>query len=131
MTNWATKDNFFKAKPPVEELEIEGIGKVKIQGLELGERDEYDSQTFVFDSESGKVSSDSARAVLIQKCTFDQHGNKLFAESEIGKINTIPSAIAEKLYNKARELSGMIEGKKLKDRAKNSGDQQTKDSATA
>lgn len=128
--NWATKDMFFKAKPPIEELDIEGIGKIKIQGLELGERDEYESQGFVFDAETGKLSSDSARAVLIQKCARDQHGNKLFAENDIGKINTIPSAIAEKIYNKARELSGMVDKKKLKDKVKNSEPQQTKDSVT-
>ena len=110
MENWATKENLFKCPVPKERYTIDGIGDIWIYGLTSGQKDEYENDVIQISAGSRKIRMANARAVLIQRTVYDQHGNRLFAEKDIGRINMIPAAVLDPIYDKARRLSGMLTG---------------------
>lgn len=123
---WAKKDELFKAPVPKEKHFIDGFGHVWIHGLTCGEKDEYENDTVNVKAGSREVRINNARAVLIQRTVYDQHGNRLFAEKDIGKICRLPAAIAEPIYEKARRLSRMAISD-IEDLVKNSETVQSED----
>ena len=86
MENWATKENFFKCPVPKEKYSIDGIGDIWIHGLTSGEKDEYENDVIQISGGSRRIRMANARAVLIQRCVYNQHGARLFAEKDIGLI---------------------------------------------
>jgi len=119
---WANAQGFFNAKVPREGYTAEGIGDIRIHGLTSGEKDAYENDVIKFVGKDRNVRMENARAVLIQKCVYNQHGNRLFAEKDIGRINMIPAAILDPIYDIARRLSGMLTGGRdeVEDLVKNS-----------
>ena len=43
---WATKEGLFAAKVPVEEVPVPDMGLIKVRGLTVGEKDEYEETIF-------------------------------------------------------------------------------------
>ena len=107
MGKWATSEGFSEAKPPVEVVEVEGVGSVKIIGLMAGEKDTYENRVMNLDVVEKSVTMNNARAILFQMTVYDQHGNRLFAEKDIGKIATFPAKIVDPILRVARRLSAM------------------------
>jgi len=104
---WANKDVLFKQTVPKERHTIQGVGDVWIHGLTCGQKDEYENQAVKVLAGSREVRMADARALLLLWTVHDQHGNRFFSEKDMGKIRTIPAAISEPMYEKARRLSRM------------------------
>jgi len=107
MNKWATKESFFKVPVPHEIVEIVGVGGVKVYGLSVGERDEYENDVYTVRPGSREVVMENARALMVIRTVRDQHGKPLFGPGDIGKVLEMPANVVEKLYHKGRELSGM------------------------
>jgi len=138
MELWATKEAFFKCPVPKEEHFVEGIGKVMIHGLMCGEKDAYENDVVKVTTgsrkNSRKVRMLHARAVLLQRCIYNQHGQRLFGEDDIGRIEAkIPALVGDLIYDAARRLSGMLTDgiDEVEELVKNSETLQDSDSDTA
>lgn len=105
MDQWADKNKIFSLTASQERREIVGVGCVWIRGLSLGEKDIYESDAYRF-GKTGEIRLNNARALLLMRTIYDQHGKRLFAESDMGRIQGLPSLIFEPLYETARRLSG-------------------------
>jgi len=117
--DWATKDNFFKAKVPVEEMDVPTIGRVKVHGLGLGEKEDWEKNSFKVNVEKNDLTISNADAQLLILTVYDQHGRPMFAEADMGRLRVLPAVYAEPVIATARRLSGI--GKQaVKDMVKNS-----------
>lgn len=120
MTNWATAEGFFKAKIPREKLQVPELGDIWIHGLTAGQKDDYENNVVRLQGRSRQVKLSNARAVLMQLTVHNQHGNKLFKESDIGRLCQVPAKIVDPVLDVARRLSGMATGE-IEELVKNSG----------
>jgi len=130
--DWATKDNFFKAKVPVEEMDVPTIGRVKIHGLGLGEKEDWEKSSFKVNVEKNDLTISNADAQLLMLTVHNQHGQKLFTDKDMGRMLVVPAVYLEPVLETARKLSGI--GKQaVKDLVKNLPEAQgpeEKDSST-
>jgi len=131
--DWATKEGFFKAKVPVEEMDVPTIGRVKVHGLGLGEKEDWEKNSFKVNVEKSDLTISNADAQLLILTVHDQHGRPMFAEADMGRLRVLPAVYAEPVIETARRLSGI--GKQaVKDLVKNLQKDQgpeEKDSGTA
>jgi hypothetical protein len=44
---------------------------------------------------------------MLMMCVYDQHGNRMFAEADIGRLATVPARIADPIIAIAKRLSAM------------------------
>ena len=116
--DWATKDGFFKAKVPVEEMDVPTIGRVKVHGLGLGEKEDWEKNSFRVNVEKNDLTISNADAQLLILTVHNQHGQKLFSDKDMGRMRMIPAMYAEAVIETAKRLSGI--GKQaVKDMVKN------------
>jgi len=122
MAKWASNEAIFNSPVPREKYEVPGAGLIEIRGLTCGEKDEYEERVIkVSAGGDRRVKMENARAVLMQMTIYDQHGNRKFAERDIGKLRTVPGVIAEPILDIARRLSAMDKNE-IKGLVKNSQD---------
>jgi len=105
--DWATKDGFFKAKVPIEEMDVPGIGRVKVHGLGLGEKEEWEQNSFRVNIESSQMKISHADAQLLMRTVHDRHGKRLFAGEDMGRLLMVPAANLEPVLAVARRLSAI------------------------
>ena len=129
MSEWATKDALLGQKVPKERHTVEGLGDVWIHGLTVGAKDEYEDEVFKLRAGSRQVKMKNARALLVIRCVFNQHGTPFFGMDDLGRVIGMPAVSAEPIYEKARKLSGMPAGE-VEDLVKNSGAITEPDSGT-
>lgn len=116
---WATAEGFFSCKVPREKKDVPELGLIWIYGLTSGEKDNYENNVVQFNRGSREVRLQNARAVLMQLTIRNQHGNRIFAEKDIGKLCEVPAAVADPILDVARRLSGMAIGE-IEELVKNS-----------
>jgi hypothetical protein len=121
METWATAEGFFKCKVPREKMSIPELGDIWIHGLTSGQKDDYENNVVQVQGRSRQVKLTNARAVLMQMTVHDQHGNRMFAEKDIGRLCTVPAMVADPILDVARRLSGMATGE-IEELVKNSQD---------
>jgi hypothetical protein len=107
--DWAKKEAFFSAKVPFEEMESPQIGRFKVYGLTVGEKDEFENTTLKMEGKR-TFRLANARAQLILNCVRDKNGVRLFDEADMGRLLAMPAAVAEPIIDCARRLSGMNAG---------------------
>jgi hypothetical protein len=127
---WATKDAFFAAKVPQEQVDVPSLGRIVVWGLTSGEKDDYENNVFSFSGRSRQMQLRHARAVLLLMTVHDQHGKRMFGEADMGRLEQIPANIADPILDVARRLSGMKAGE-VEELAKNSATVQSEDSTSA
>lgn len=115
---WATKDGFFNAKVPFKQMNIAGIGHIKVYGLTAGEKDDWENNVVRSSGKTQQIKLANARAVLIVKCVRDSQGRPIFTSADIGKISEIPAHIIDPILVVARKLSGM-DADEIEDLVKN------------
>ncbi len=120
MVNWATGVEMFEIARPEAVVTLSTGLSVKVVGLSVGEKDEYENETVQVTAGSHEVTIKHGRALLLIRTVRDQHGRPLWAKADFGKILELPALVVEPLYNKARELSGMPVGG-IEDLVGNSG----------
>jgi len=119
MTKWADTAGLLGLKIPKQRHTIEGHGDIWIYGLTVGQKDEYEDAVYSVVAGSRQVRIKNARALLIMRCCYDQHGKRLFGDAQLGKVSEMPAALVEPIYDTARKLSGMPVGE-IEDLVKNS-----------
>jgi len=105
MANWATKEGFFKCPVPREKITVPELGDVYVYGLTCGQKDEYENKVVSVTAGSRQVKLTNASAVMLQLCVYNQHGNRMFSEAEIGKLICLPSTVADPILTVAKRLS--------------------------
>jgi len=116
---WATAEGFFKCPVPKEKVIVPELGDIWVHGLTCGEKDDYENNVVQFNRGSRELRLNNARAVLMQLTVRNQHGNRLFAEKDIGKLRNLPAGIVDPILDVARKLSGMATGE-IEELVKNS-----------
>ena len=116
---WATAEGFFKCPVPKEKVTVPELGDIWVHGLTCGEKDDYENNVVQFNRGSRELRLNNARAVLMQLTVRNQHGNRLFAEKDIGRLRNLPAGIADPILDVARKLSGMSTGE-IEELVKNS-----------
>ena len=119
MTQWATKEGFFACQVPREKITVPNLGDIWVYGLTSGEKDDYENRIMQFNAGDHQFRMANARAVLLRMTVHNQHGKKLFAEKDIGKLCQVPAVIADQILTVSRRLSGMATGE-IADLVKNS-----------
>jgi len=117
--DWAKKDGFFAAKVPREELEVPDIGKIWVHGLTVGQKDEYENNVVRLSGRNRQLHLANARAQLLLMTVHNQHGNRLFADEDMGRLCQIPAAVVDPILDVARRLSAMA-AEEIEDLVKNS-----------
>lgn len=114
----------------VSDLKIEKVfvpewgDHVYVRGLSGQERDEFEEGNLVRnrDQKRGTMTYDvrlaNARARLVTLAVCDEHGNRLFFESDVDAIGKKSASAITRLYNVATRLSGMTD-EDLEDLLKN------------
>lgn len=117
--DWATKEGFFKAKVPREEMSVPGVGQIWVYGLTSGQKDEYENSVVRLSGRKRQIHLANARAQLLLMTVHDQHGKRMFGDADIGRLCQIPANIADPILDVARRLSGMA-SEEIEDLVKNS-----------
>ena len=117
--DWATKDGFFKAKVPREEMTAPEIGRFWVYGLTAGQKDEYENSVVRLSGRNRQVHLTNARAQLLMLTMHNQHGQRLFGEADMGRLCQIPADIVDPIMDVARRLSGMA-AEEIEELVKNS-----------
>lgn len=117
--DWATKEGFFKAKVPRENITIPDIGDVWVYGLTAGQKDDYENSVVRLSGRKRQVHLANARAQLLLMTVHNQHGKRMFGESDMGRLCQIPANIADPILDVARRLSGMA-SEEIEELVKNS-----------
>ena len=98
---------------PTEVVDVpEWDGKIRLRGLSARDRDEYEQSLLEVGRDGTtrvKKHHDNVRASLVVRCLVDENGERLFTDDEIGAVGTLDGAVINRLWQKARELSGMGE----------------------
>jgi len=119
MEKWATADAFFKCPVPREKIAVPSLGDIWVYGLTAGEKDEYENQVMQFSASDRQVRMNNARAMLLLLTVRNQHGSRIFAEKDMGRLKLIPAKITDPILDVVRRLSGMASNE-IKDLVKNS-----------
>lgn len=117
--DWAKKDEFFNLKVPIERVTVEGVGDVKVHGLSLYEKEQYEKNAFKVDVKSKNVTLSDAEVHLLLMTVHNQHGQRLFDEKDIGRLRNLPAFYTGELLRTAKRLSAIGEDE-IKDIVKNS-----------
>jgi hypothetical protein len=106
VTEYLTKAQIFEVDDlPVEDLEVpEWGGVVRVRGLSGTERDRFE-----FRINQARKTPDEAivRADLVGRCIIDEAGKRLFTDKEVGRLGAKSGVALDRVFDKARELSGM------------------------
>ena len=93
-----------------ELLEVpEWHGTVRVRGLTGRERDAYEASLLDQRGRSTKANLQNARAKLVVLSVVNADGSRKFTESQINELASKSAAALDRIWNKARELSGMSE----------------------
>jgi len=117
--DWAKKEGFFAAKVPREEMTAPGIGRFWVYGLTAGQKDEYENSVVRLSGRNRQIHLANARAQLLMLSIYDQHGKRMFGNTDMGRLCQIPANVVDPILDVARRLSGMA-SEEIEDLVKNS-----------
>lgn len=105
---------------PVREIYIaEWDADVRVKGLNARERDDYESSITVGKGKNRDVQMRNMRAKLIVRCLVGDDNKPIFSEADVDALGEKSAAAIEKIFDVARELSGLSEND-MEELAKNS-----------
>jgi len=84
-------------------------GGVHVRGLTGRERDAYESSLLDQKGRSTKANLQNARSKLVVMSTVDAKGTRLFTEGDILELSSKSAAALDRIWKKARSLSGMTD----------------------
>ena len=107
MAAFLSKDDILAAQDlKTEEVHVpEWNGTVLIRGLTATERDAYEAS--MFHKGSDELNLKNARARLLVMTLVDEKGECLFSKDEIKALGRKNGAVLDRLWRKARKLSGL------------------------
>lgn len=120
-----------KADVQIRELYIPEWGTwILVRGLTGKERDDYETSIMVGKGRSRDVNMRNLRAKLIVRAVIDQQGARLFTDADVEALGEKSAAALERIFDVARELSGLSE-QDTEELLKNSEGGQPADSPSA
>lgn len=101
-----TADDFETRKVDVPEWG----GEVLVRGLSGRDRDTYEASTVRF-RDNGEAVPELAnmRAKLVARCIVDEHGERVFTDTDAGALGNKSAAALNRVWEVAAELSGMTD----------------------
>jgi hypothetical protein len=83
-------------------------GSVRVRSMSGKERDAYEAGIVQMRGDgSRKVTLENVRARLVSLTVVGEDGERLFSESDIGKLGEKSAAALERVFDSARKLSGL------------------------
>lgn len=82
---------------------------VRVRGLNARERDDYEASIMTGKGKNRDVLTRNMRAKLIVRCVVDEAGKPIFGERDVEALGEKSAAALEKIFDVARELSGLAE----------------------
>lgn len=105
-----------------EDIEVpEWGGEVRVRGMSGTQRDDYEASILHQNGSDRKVNLANARAKLVARCLVDADGRLLFSADDVRALGRKSARALERVFDKARELSGMTE-RDVETLAENFGD---------
>jgi len=93
-----------------EEIEVpEWGGSVKVRGMSGTQRDAYEASIIEQRGNDRKVNLANARAKLVARCLVDEGNHLMFTDDDVRALGRKSARALERVFDKARELSGMSE----------------------
>jgi hypothetical protein len=113
-----------------EDIEVpEWGGEVRVRGMSGTQRDDYEASILQQNGSDRKVNLANARAKLVARCLVDADGRLLFSADDVRALGRKSARALERVFDKARELSGMTE-KDVETLAENFGDDPSDDATS-
>ena len=113
-----------------EDIEVpEWGGEVRVRGMSGAQRDDYEASILQQNGSDRKVNLANARAKLVARCLVDADGRLLFTADDVRALGRKSARALERVFDKARELSGMTE-KDVESLAENFGDDPSDDATS-
>ena len=93
-----------------DEVEVpEWGGSVRVRGMSGTERDAYEASILEQRGNDRRVNLANARAKLVVRCLVDEGGQLMFTPDDVRLLGRKSAKALERVFDKARELSGMSE----------------------
>lgn len=117
MTKYLSRDALLRARPRVEEVDLPGLGKVKVRGLTATERGRIESLVVDVDpvTQSVRYNADKAAEMNILLAAYgllDENGEPMFNPkdpNDLKALAEVDGLVIGRIADKVRELSGMGE----------------------
>lgn len=110
------RDSFLALRPKTKLVELPDHGvKAIVRAMNGREREEFEQEGQRI--QKGKAASPTIRAALVQNCTIDERGDRIFQRSDIEALNELDAAILDALFTAICELSGIQTQQKDKENA--------------
>lgn len=106
-----TRDDILSVDDKVyEDIAVpEWGGEVRVRGMSGAQRDDYEASIIQQNGKDQKVNLANARAKLVARCLVDESGQLLFTSEDVRALGRKSARALERVFDKARELSGMSE----------------------
>ena len=102
-------------------------GEVIVRGLSGTQRDQFEASVVKQKGKSTELNLKNVRAKMIALSVVDEHGNRIFSERDVAALGAKSARALQRVWEKARELSGLSE-EDVEELAKNSESDQGDDS---
>ena len=102
-------------------------GEVIVRGLSGTQRDQFEASVVKQKGKSTELNLKNVRAKMIALSVVDEHGNRIFSESDVAALGAKSARALQRVWEKARELSGLSD-EDVEELAKNSESDQGDDS---
>ena len=100
------RDQLIALKIPTATVTIKGIdGVVHLRGLTGSERDLWEQH--VYSERDAKKGVKNIRASLVVRSLTDEAGVRMFKDSEIDQVGSMPAGVIDSLYEHCQLLSGL------------------------
>lgn len=107
---------------PVEVVETPewapfGVPEVRVRGLTAAERDAYEQSLVDRDPKTGRIQMrrnlPNVRASFVVRVIVDENGERVFTDADAEALGKRSGAVIDRLWDKARALSGMATEEEL------------------
>jgi hypothetical protein len=102
---------------------------IRMRGLTSGQRDAYESSLLEGKGKNQKTNLANARAKLVVLCCLNSDGTRMFSNRDAEILADKAASAMERLFDAARELSGMTE-EDMEELTGNSGTDQSDGSSS-
>jgi hypothetical protein len=99
-----SKDDIIKGlKLKHEDVEIKGLGKVRLRELTAGEFDQYQKLIIITKGDKVEVNQEHMSTALLSLCLVDENDKPMFTQAELKEL---PARPLRKLNEAAQRLNG-------------------------
>lgn len=97
-----------KSRLKTEAVSIEGLdAPIFVRGLSGRERDGFENACFQQRGKQRVMTTENIRAKLLVRSICDEHGSRLFADTDEADLGAIPADILDRLFTVSQRLSGL------------------------